>query len=634
MRTTSDSRLAFGLLLVSLLSLGAFVFLGFRPLSSRRLKEPAPPSTQALELAGTEFVNVSEAWGLGLAHHDVSGKGEQGGVGSIADAVAPGVGLLDLDDDGDLDLVQLVGRGGDTGVAIWRNEWSEKHVTHFVDVTAACGIRWTGAAQGVCAGDVDGDGDVDLYVTAAGRKLLLVNRRKESGTLRFDDLTEEAGVAGELWHWVESPERGVAPQVAPGCSDQDHATGHEVPEFSTGATFGDFDADGDLDLYVANYVAAFNERWNDQRVAEQADRPEPAQYQPQQFESLPDRLYRNDTAPGGPPRFRDVTREAGVDDQRGRGLGVTFMLIDPDIYPDLYLVNDATANVFLRNSAGPSGRRFEVATSEFGLYDNRSGMGLARGDADADGDLDLLTTNFRRNGSSLFLYRLEVEGDEAGRDVRQVAKFEERGAAARIDRDTIPLVGWGCVFLDYDDDGDEDLFIGNGATSPREQQPQCAPERALLFKNRGDGVFDNVSASAGAALQASYAARGVVAGDLDRDGDLDLVIAQNNGPLVVLENRRPPGPHHALTVVPSFGKLRGDAVNAVVVVESGHRRMIRELLSGSSYLCQEPFEAHFGLGRLPFADRVRVSWPWFGAPAPTMMGPEPATRVNIAPEQN
>jgi hypothetical protein len=637
-RTTSDSRLAFGLLLVSLLSLGAFVFVGFRPLSSRRLREPETQATQAPEPAGTEFVNVTEAWGLGLAHHDVSGKGVQGGVTSIADAVAPGVGLLDLDDDGDLDLVQLAGRGGDAGVAIWLNQWSQTRSVHFVDATAACGVHWTGAAQGVCAGDVDGDGDVDLYVTAAGRKLLLVNRLKESGTLRFDDLTDEAGVAGGLWHWVESAERGVAPQVALGCTDQDRATGHEVLEFSTGATFGDFDADGDLDLYVANYVAAFNERWSDQRVAEQADRPEPAQYQPQQFESLPDRLYLNETAPGGPPRFRDATREAGVDDQHGRGLGVSFMLIDPDIYPDLYLVNDAGANVFMRNAPAPDGaaprRRFEVATSEFGLYDNRSGMGLARGDADADGDLDLLTTNFRRNGSSLFLYRVDVEGGDADHAGRPVAKFEERGAAARIDRDTIPLVGWGCVFFDYDDDGDEDLFIGNGATSPREQQPQCAPERALLFKNRGDGVFDNVTASAGAALQGSYAARGVVSGDLDRDGDLDLVIAQNNGPLVVLENRRPPGLNQALTVVPTFGRKRGDAVNAVVVVESGHRRMIRELLSGSSYLCQEPFEAHFGLGRLPFADRVRVSWPWFGAPAPTVLGPEPATRVKITPEQN
>jgi hypothetical protein len=148
-RTTSDSRLAFGLLLVSLLSLGAFVFVGFRPISSRSLKHPKTEATLEPELAGTEFVNVTEAWGLGLAHHDVSGKGEQGSVASIADAVAPGVGLLDLDDDGDLDLVQLSGRGGDTGVAIWRNEWSERHVTHFVDVTAACGIRWTGAAQGV-----------------------------------------------------------------------------------------------------------------------------------------------------------------------------------------------------------------------------------------------------------------------------------------------------------------------------------------------------------------------------------------------------------------------------------------------------------------------------------------------------
>src|SRR5262249_12235034 len=200
------------------------------------------------------------------------------------------------------------------------------------------------------------------------------------------------------------------------------------------------------DLYVANYVAAFNERWNDQRVAEQADRPEPAQYQPQQFESLPDRFYLNETAPGGPPRFRDVTREAGGDDQKGRGLGVSFILIAPDFSPDLSLVNDAGANVFLRNAPAPASapgglrRRFEVATSEFGLYDNRSGMGLARGDADADGDLDLLTTNFRRNGSSLFLYRLEVEGSEADHDVRPGAQFAGRGAPARLDRAPIPQV--------------------------------------------------------------------------------------------------------------------------------------------------------------------------------------------------
>jgi hypothetical protein len=636
-RTTIDSRLALSLLLLSVLALGAFVAVGFRPLSSRRLNDPATQSAEPVVLAGAEFFNVNEEWGLAGNRHDTVGKAGAG-VTSIADAIAPGVGLLDLDGDGDLDLVQLNGPAARVGLTFWINQRKESGRTRFLDKTEELGVRWTGAAQGICAGDVDNDGDVDLFVTAIGPNLLLRNQLvmngKRTDSLRFDDVSETAGIKGGRWHWIKSGGSAVAIPGPPSAADGPE---REVAEFSSGATFGDFDGDGDLDLYVVNYVAAFEARWQQESAAaEQVDRPEKLQFQPRTFDGMPDRFYVNETGADGVVRFREVTAEAGVNDhvidpqghndQQGRGLTASFMRVEEKIYPDVYVVTDAGLNLFLHNVAAPAEpghpagaqaqrRRFEDATSEFGLADRRSGMGLARGDADADGDLDLLTTNWR-NPASLFLYRQEQSVNLETNTETAVSRFDEHGVKARIAEDTAPLIGWGCVFFDYDDDGDEDLFLGNGATSPRDDQPdRCGLERALLFKNRGDGVFDNVTASAGAALQQPYGARGVVAGDVDRDGDLDLVIAQNNGPLVVLENRRPPNGNQSLTIVPKNWR-RGDATNQEIVVSVGRQRLVRELLSGSSYLSQEPFEAHFGLGRAPRADRVQVTWPWLDAPPP------------------
>ena len=640
-RTTIDSRLALSLLLLAVLALGAFVAVGFRPLSSRRLNVPDPRSAAAVALAGTEFVNVNEEWGLAGNRHDTVGKAGSG-VTSIADAIAPGVGLLDLDGDGDLDLVELNGPAARVGLTFWINQRKESGRTRFLDKTEELGVHWSGAAQGICAGDVDNDGDIDLFVTADGPNLLLQNQLVMKGArtdaLRFDDVSESAGIKGGRWHWV----KGVgAPKAAPGAPSPEEGAEREVPEFSAGATFGDFDGDGDLDLYVANYVAAFEARWAQESAAEQADRPEKIQFQPKTFDGMPDRFYVNETiadmksgADGG-VRFREVTAEAGVNDQQGRGLTATFMRVEEKIYPDVYVVTDAGTNLFLHNVGAaaegeataippandggnaPLRRRLEDSTSEFGLADRRSGMGLARGDADADGDLDLLTTNWR-NPASLFLYREEPHMNLETKAETTACFFEERGVRARLADDTAPLIGWGCVFFDYDDDGDEDLFIGNGSTSPRDDQPdRCGLERVLLFKNRGDGIFDNVTASAGAALQLPYGARGVVSGDIDRDGDLDLVIAQNNGPLVALENRRPVNGNQSLTIAPK-SRLRADAANFEVVVNVGQQRLVRELLSGSSYLSQEPFEAHFGLGRAKRADRVQVTWPWLEAPPPTV----------------
>ena len=645
-RLTSDARLAFGLLLLSVCALGTFLFVGFRPLRSRALRSPAAESAPVAPLAGTTFGDATDAIGLGGWRHEL-----QHGVRSILDAVAPGIGLLDLDQDGDLDLVLLTGSAAPTGVAILLNQLVPSGKAHFIDATAACGIEWRGAAQGVCAGDVDADGDVDLYLTALGGNLLLKNELIEQGELTFSDDTADAGVAGGRWHWLQVDPL-LPPTARAGAPPPTLPPEQELPEFSTGCTFGDLDADGDLDLYVANYLSYFEARWalRGADEAEREERREPARFKPQIFESQDDRLFLNESDSAGDLLFRDVSRAAGVDDDDGRGMGALFVRVDSDDYPDLYVANDASDNVFFHNvAAAPDDRfglrrRFADTTVEFGLNDPNSGMGIARGDADGDADLDLLTTNWRFQSASLFLFRREERvRDDGSRSLEPF--FDERGDAAGLGGATSPFVGWGCVFFDYDNDGDEDIFVGNGFTSPRQSPLACLPEKPLLFQNLGAGRFADVTASAGPALLRTYSARGVVAGDVDQDGDLDLLLAQNHGPVVYLENRLPLDGRSSLTVAVRIGALRapevvpgepaasplirGDAANTLVVVDVGGKKLVRELVSGGSYLSQGPFEAHFGLGNLPRADELRVLWP---TPRARKLPPEtnvPAGRVAV-----
>jgi hypothetical protein len=639
-RLASDASLAYGLLVSSLLALGVFVFVAFRPPHARELESPAAVTARPTVTAGTEFVDVTEKVGLGGFKH----QSEQG-VRSIADVVAPGLGLLDLDGDGDLDLVLLGGPGAPTGVSILLNRLAESHELRFDDVTDECGITWRGAAQGICAGDVDADGDVDLFVTALDGNALFLNQLADSDALTFTEQCDEAGLVGGTWHWESSDPTNAFTRPGPGPEfDENGERVHrEVPEFSTGASFGDVDADGDLDLYVANYLSYFPERVAraQSNAGEHTDRAEPLEYQPNTFESQPDRFYLNESN-DDEVMFVNKTGAAHVVDDEGRGLGAVFMLIDDDFYPDVYVANDESPNVFLHNvgtTAGHGdesvGRRFDDATLEYGLLDRGSGMGIARGDADSDSDLDLLATNFRNNAAALFLFEREQrqESDGSLRSVPYFRNVRNSDKTGLYDA-TRPFVGWGCVFFDYDNDGDEDLFIGNGYTSPRVGDVVCKPEKPLLFENTGSGRFVEVAASAGSALARLYSIRGVVTGDLDQDGDLDLVFAQNHGPVVVLENRLPANGNHSLTLAVNYGPMpsapgaaerrRADAVNVQVVAEVGDRKLVTELLSGGSYLSQGPFEAHFGLGRRTRADRVRVTWPFKAAPPPTYVH-DPAT---------
>jgi len=631
-RFAPDARLAIGLLASSAIALGAFVVVGFGPLPSRALRSPASESAPLPPEARTEFVDVTEAVGLAGFKHDVPD-----GVRSIRDAVAPGLGLLDLDDDGDLDLVLLGGPGAATGISIWANRLAERRELAFEDVTAAAGITWRGAAQGISAGDADADGDVDLFVTAIGGNVLLLNELSGKDELAFVEAADAAGVRGGRWHWAAGSDALGRPTTRAGPPPQDvgpDEPDHEVPEFSTGATFGDLDADGDLDLYVANYVCFFEKR-HQMLLASERDRPErnePFRFQPQTFEPQPDRLYLN-VIEDGELLFREVTRQARAIDAAGRGLGALFMLIDGDLFPDVYVANDASDNVFLhnvpavRNDGSGLKRRFEDSTVRFGLNDPNSGMGIARGDADGDADLDLITTNWRFQSASLFLFRRDTTTAPDG-TTRFEPSFDERGGPSGLGRATSQFVGWGCVFFDYDNDGDEDLFIGNGFTSPRVGALMCTPEKPLLFQNDGAGHFVDVTASAGAALGQAYAARGVVAGDLDQDGDLDLVVAQNNGPVALLENRLPENGNRSLSIAVRMRPRRDDAVNVVVVANVGHRQGVQELVSGGSYLSQGPFEAHFGLGRQPRADLVRVTWP-SPTPAPSVFEQMEAGRHRV-----
>jgi len=608
-RLSPDARLSLGLLCISLSALVLFLWFGFGPLPERHLLSGGSIDALRAHEAGTTFIDATETLGLSDFRHDT------GGLHSIEDAVAPGLGLLDLDHDGDLDLVLLGGSGNPVGVSIFENRRIPWDDVRFVDRTDASGIRWSGDAQGVCAGDVDGDGDIDLFITALGPNLLLRNLLVESGKpLVFEEATEEAGLEGGVYHSLRRED------AAPDAPDPVYegppeprvaAIAHEVPEFSTSASFGDFDLDGDLDLYVANYVS-YRPIHHDVR---DPDRGEALPYLPRLYPAQRDRLYENVDR----GRFRDVTEEMGLGGEADKGLGVMFARLDGNRYPDLIVANDVSPNRAWLNVADPSAidplprRRFVEASIELGLHDTRSGMGIAHGDADDDGDLDLLITNWRDEPASLFLFSLAPAGS------RFPVLFDEESQAFGIGEATDPLVGWGTVFFDYDNDGDSDCMVVNGGTSPATiDAPRCSQERALLFRNIG-GRFADVSLAAGEPFARSYAARGLVCGDIDLDSDLDVVFTQNNGGVVALLNLlERTGTSSALSVsaqlhwelASGVAVRRGDAIGALVLVFMPDAIIrVQEIASGGSFLSQGPLSLHFGFGPHSTAQRVQIDWP-------------------------
>jgi enediyne biosynthesis protein E4 len=484
----------------------------------------------------------------------------------IVESMSGGVALFDYDGDGRLDIylvdsltVDTAGNPRAARSALFRNAAGGR----FVDVTDKAGVGHPGWGMGACTADYDGDGREDLYVTAMFRNRLYRN----GGDGTFTDVAESAGVTGGGW--------------------------------SAGCGFADYDRDGDLDLFVSRYVKFDLASLPEFGKGKSCNyRGIPVQCGPRGLPGEGDFLYRND----GGGRFTEVGAKAGVADPRAYfGLGIAWLDFDEDGWLDLFVANDSGPNYLYRNQkdgtfkdvAFPTG----VAVSEDG--GEQGSMGVAVGDYDHSGRLSLFVTNFAEEYNALY----RSEG----------ASFADASFRSKTAPSSLPLVGWGTAFLDYDNDGWLDLIAVNGHVYPQlDAAPRGASagyrQRKLLYRNLGDGTFDEVGPRAGREINEERVSRGLAIGDLDDDGGIDVVINDLDGAPQVLRNEAP-GRGHWLIVKLAGAKPNTTAVGARVIVTAGGVRQVRLVQSGTSYLSQDDRRQHFGLGASARAERVEVRWP-------------------------
>jgi hypothetical protein len=490
----------------------------------------------------------------------------------ILESGGTGLALFDYDNDGRLDLylVNAPELADDRSRvphknALYRNLGGWK----FEDVSARAGVDGASWGNGVCAGDYDADGRLDLYVTNFGANFLYRN----NGDGTFAETAAKAGVAAGGW--------------------------------STGCSFFDGDGDGDLDLYVARYVkTSWDELVKAQRTLTWRGGPK-VMIGPVGLPGEPDLFFEN----RGDGTFAEVATAAGLTDTPGAfGFGVLATDYDDDGRVDLFVANDTNPN-FLFHNLGQ--RRFESVGLLSGVALNaegraQAGMGVDSGDYDGDGRLDLVVTNFAYDYDTLY----KSLGD---------GQFEDMSKAAGLDAATFVRMGWGTSFLDADLDGDLDLFFANGHIYPNvDEFPDLGETFAQanqLFLNDG-GRFHDVSETAGPGLAVRKVSRGLAVGDIDGDGDPDLVISNMGDAPTLLENRSPAGAHWIAFRLEGPESNRF-ALGARVTIDAGGRRQIREVRSGGSYLSQGELTARFGLGAHKGTVDVEVRlgtarWKWTG----------------------
>jgi tetratricopeptide (TPR) repeat protein len=485
----------------------------------------------------------------------------------LPETSAGGVGLIDYDGDGWLDIYLVQGGAFPPdprrldGDRLFRNRGGGS----FEDVTARAGLAALrrGYGHGVAVGDYDNDGRPDLFLTRWRSYALYRNR----GDGTFEDVTEPAGLGGDR-------------------------------DWPTSAALADLDGDGDLDLYVCHY-AVWDERQpmlcprQGENQPARAEDGSPNDYcNPNPFPAQPDHLFRND---GG--RFVDISRESGITaaDQDGRGFGVVAADVDDDGLPDLFVANDTTANYLLRNLGGLKfeeiGLSAGVATGVSGGY--QAGMGVACGDLDGDGRPDLLVTNFY--GESTTFYQ-----NLAPR------LFTDRTAAIGLAARSRFLLGFGIALFDFNNDGILDLVTANGhVNDARPRFPYAMP--ALLMAGTSSGRLVDVTRQSGSALELPRVGRGLAQGDLDNDGRGDLVIVAQDGPVALLHNQTAAG--HFVTLRLEGTRSNRDGVGAKVTVTAGMRRQVAQRVGGGSFQSASDPRLHFGIGAAPAVEAVEVHWP-------------------------
>ena len=477
----------------------------------------------------------------------------------LPETMGSGGAFVDLDSDGWVDIV-LVDGGSIADPLVARRAQPRvlrnRRDGTFEDVTARTGIRQRDYGMGICAGDVDNDGHIDLYVTAVGRNTLYKNR----GDFTFADVTASAGVAGGGW--------------------------------STSCAFADLDGDGDLDLFVTRYV--------------DVSRPEPfcgderarrrAYCHPLALPPMSNLVFKND----GHGVFTDVSESSGIAKYRSNGLGVVISDLDGNGLPDVFVANDSLPNFLFINEGG---WRFTEAALQSGVSvaddgKPRAGMGADTGDYDGDGQLDLIVTNldfemtslFRNLGKRLFAYATRESG---------------------IGAPTRPFVGFGVLFLDYDNDSRLDIAVVNGHVMDNTalfRQGSTHAQPNFLLHNEDGRHFREAGKLSGSAGTPDKVSRGLAAADYDNDGDLDLLVTNNGDRLDLLRNDGG-NARNSLLVDLVARKSAPNGIGARLTVTAGSRTLVREVKAGSSYLSQSDTRVHVGLDAAASVERVEVRWP-------------------------
>jgi hypothetical protein len=527
----------------------AFVYLDrTSPERSKPTGGEPPSSSNPIQLR-----DVTGETGITFVHTDGS-SGER----YIMETVTAGLALFDYDGDGMIDIYLLNGaplRGATADVpprnALYRNEgkWT------FTDVTEEAGVGDTGFGLGVATADYDNDGDQDLFVNNYGPNVLYQN----NGDGTFSEVTDLAGVPG----------------------------GHKV---GAGACFLDMDADGDLDLYVANYVKFTY----DTHLVHFKD-GHPQYVGPREYPFEPDILYRND----GDGTFTDVSAESGVGQHEGSGMGMVCSDYDNDGDTDVFVLNDVLGNFMFENDG--SGRFEEVGLMAGAAYngvgDELGSMGIDCGDYDNDGWFDFFMTSYQ---SELpVLYR-----NVGNRTLEDVTVATGAGAGA------FPYVNWGTALVDFDNDADRDIFMACGHLQDNVDlydRTSAYRVRNILLENTGDGKFVDVSSTSGDGMSVELSSRGAAFDDLDNDGDIDTVILNSREESTVLRNDSASGNHWIQ--VRLLGTIANrDGVGARVTVVAGDLVQIDEVRSGRGYQSHWGTRLHFGLRDHEHVDRIEVRW--------------------------
>ena len=530
---------------------------------------PIAAAAILLQPAKPLFVESAAATGLTFSH--VNGAT---GQYYMAEQMGAGVALFDYDNDGDLDVFLVQGgpleaaappRTSGPSSRLFRNDLSVaadgRRTLRFTDVTDRAGLALRIYGMGTAVGDYDNDGALDLFVTGFGATALFHN----NGNGTFSDVTAASGVSDTLW--------------------------------TTSAAFVDYDRDGYLDLFVARYLdfsIAANKSCRDAVGA-------PDYCSPRSYKPLPARLLRND----GKGHFVDATTHAGVSKAVGAGLGVSTGDYNGDGWPDVYVANDATPNqLWINHADGTFADEGLLSGSALNAAGNPEGsMGIASGDFDQDGDEDLFITNIV--GETFALYVNDGKGN-----------FEDARVRAGLATPTAAFTGFGTDWIDYDNDGRLDLFITNGAVNVIESQrgqPRPFRMKNQLFHNVGDGRFAETSAAAGPAFaRADNIGRGAAFGDLDNDGDVDIVATNNGGAAVLLVNQEiENGPkNHWLQISVSQPAANRFGIGAWIGVErTGQPTLWRRVRTDGSYLSASDARVHFGLGASSAVAAVVIQWP-------------------------